>query len=84
VVFLATWYKTCVATLDPRLVIVSDGQIVGTKEDLNLTVRQSDQLEVELLGQLDGRLADLQLWDRSFNGKIIHLGGSLGDMAAIK
>jgi hypothetical protein len=57
--------------------VVSDGQIVGVKENLSLAVRQSDQLVVELLGQLDGRLADLQLWDRPINSKIIYLLGSL-------
>jgi hypothetical protein len=54
-------------------VVVSDGKIVGTKENLSLEVMQSDQLEVELLGQLDGRLADLQLWDRPIKSKIINL-----------
>jgi hypothetical protein len=59
------------------LEVVSDGKIVGTKENFILEVMQSDQLKAELLGQLDGRLADLQLWDRIFKSKIIHLRGSL-------
>jgi hypothetical protein len=59
------------------LVVVSDGKIVATKENLSLEVMQSDELEVKLLGRLDGRLADLQLWDRPTNSKIIYLLGSL-------
>ena len=65
------WHSLCLS-LDQqsrRLSIATAGATVRIKEDFSLAARQSDQLEVELLGQLDGRLADLQIWDRAINSK---------------
>ena len=65
------WHSLCL-TLDyqnRRLSIATAGATVRIKEDFSLAARQSDQLEVELLGQLDGRLADLHIWDRAINSK---------------
>jgi hypothetical protein len=36
---------------------------------VDMVARESAMLEVELLAKLDGRLADLQMWNKHINGE---------------
>jgi hypothetical protein len=68
----AGWHSAC-ATWDQmtgRLILVADGEtLLNTTVEGNRGTKQSDQLHVEILGELDGQLTDLQMWNHRINSK---------------
>ena len=70
------WHSFCFGFEHPaaRVVLVSNGQVVKNRMDpdlVDMAEVRSEGLVVEVLGQLDGMLADLQIWNSLFNSKII-------------
>jgi hypothetical protein len=51
------------------MVVADGGTLLNTTVEVNRGTKQSDQLDVEILGELDGQLTDLQIWNHRINSK---------------